>query len=103
MRTKDKYLKQRSDKKLILRHHVLQALIVFMFVIVLHDSFRHQTPFYYICFLLLGLLIGRIFSITDRVKRCGKYRTFMITPVVSNVIEKWIKACEKRPVKKSAD
>jgi len=51
----------------------------------------------------LGLLIGRIFSITDRVKRCGKYRTFMITPVVSNVIEKWIKACEKRPVKKSAD
>jgi hypothetical protein len=80
MRKKDTYLKQRTDKKLIVRHHVLQALIVFMFVIVLHDSFRHQTPFYYICFLLLGLLIGRIFSITDRVKHGGKSATFMIAP-----------------------
>jgi len=80
MGTKDKYLKQRADKKLIVQHHVLQALIVFMFVIVLYDSFRHQTPFYYICFLLLGLLVGRIFSITDRVKHGDKSGTFMIAP-----------------------
>ena len=80
MGTKDKYLKQRADKKLIVRHHVLQALIAFMFVIVLHDSFRHQTPFYYIFFLLLGLLIGRILSITDRVKHSSKSDTFMIAP-----------------------
>jgi uncharacterized membrane protein len=46
--TKDKYLKQRADKKLIVRHHLLQALIVFMFVIALHDSFRHQTLFYFL-------------------------------------------------------
>ena len=79
MRKKDTYLKQRADKKLIIRHYLFQALIVLMFAIVLYDSFKHQTPFYYICFLLLGLFIGRIFSLTERVKHTGESETFTIT------------------------
>lgn len=79
MKKKETYLKQKADKKMIIRHYVLQGLIVLMFAIVLYDSFKHQTPFYYICFLLLGLFIGRIFSLTDRVKHASDSETFIIT------------------------
>lgn len=79
MTKKETYLKQKAEKKLIVRHYILQALIVFMFVIVLYDSFKHQTPFHYICFLFLGLFIGRIYSITDRVKHGVESETFTIT------------------------
>jgi hypothetical protein len=47
MRRKETFLKQRADKKLIIRHYGFQALVLFMFAIVLYDSFKHQTPFYY--------------------------------------------------------
>jgi uncharacterized membrane protein len=79
MKKKETYLKQKADKKMIIRHYVLQGLIVLMFAIVLYDSFKHQTPFYYICFLLLGLFIGRIFSLTDRVNHASDSETFIIT------------------------
>jgi hypothetical protein len=79
MRRKETFLKQRADKKLIIRHYGFQALVLFMFAIVLYDSFKHQTPFYYICFLLLGLFIGRVLSITDRVKHGDETGKFTIT------------------------
>jgi len=79
MRKKKTYLKQRTEKKMLIRQYALQMLILFMFAIVLYDSFKHQTPFYYICFLLLGLFIGRIFSLTDRVKLASESETFIIT------------------------
>ena len=65
---KNYYLKQKADKSLLIRYYVLQALILLMFFIVLYDSFIHNLPFYYICFLLFGLFIGRIVSIADQVK-----------------------------------
>ena len=40
-----------------------------MFIVVPYDSFTHNRPFYYICFLCLGLIIGLLISITDRVKQ----------------------------------
>jgi len=78
MGKKDKYLKQKSDKKLIIRHYIFQALILFMFGIVLYDSFNHNVPFYYICFLLIGRFIGRVISIADRVKHDGENGHFTV-------------------------
>ena len=75
---KENYLKQKADKKLIIRHYVLQGLVLLMFLIVLYDSFIYKTPFYYICFLLFGLFIGRIVSILDRVKHSGEEDHFTI-------------------------
>lgn len=33
-----------------------------MFGIVIHDSFVHELPFYYILFILIGLIVGRFVS-----------------------------------------
>ena len=56
-----------SGKKLLRRSNVFRTLVAIMFFVVLYDSFTHNKPFYYICFLILGVLIGQIISITDRV------------------------------------
>ncbi|WP_458775877.1 hypothetical protein [Desulforhopalus sp. 52FAK] len=79
MREKNTYLKQKAEKKLIIRHHVFQGLIALMFAIVLYDSFIHLTPFYYVCFLFLGLFIGRILSLTDRVKHSSESEAFTLS------------------------
>jgi len=78
MRKKDIYLKQRADKKLIIRHYLFKAMIVLMLAIVLYDSFKHQTPFYYICFLFLGMFIGKVFSLANRVTHLNESETFTI-------------------------
>ena len=44
-------------------------MILFMTVTVLHDSFKHELPFYYILFLLAGLIIGRLVSHLQKVSR----------------------------------
>ena len=68
MRKKSSYLREKADKKLRWRNRIFLTLIAVMFMVVLYDSFTHNTPFYYICFLFLGLMIGLLISITDRVK-----------------------------------
>ena len=86
MRRKDKYLKQKADKSLLIRYYVLQALILIMFFIVLYDSFIHNTPLYYVCYYFLGLFIGKIFSIADRVKHSGEDQTFTVASSPYSII-----------------
>ena len=47
------------------------GLILFMFSIVIYDSFVHNLPFYYILFILAGLLIGQLerSSVTQKTAR----------------------------------
>ena len=42
------------------------GMILFMFVVVIHDSFVHELPFYYILFLIGGLVIGRFVAATQK-------------------------------------
>ena len=86
MKKKHNYLKQKADKKLLFRNYVFQALVAFMFLIVLHDSFIHNTPLYYVCYYLLGLFVGKILSIADRVKHSGKEGTFTIASSPFSII-----------------
>ncbi len=75
-RTKTHYLTQKSDKKLVARHYILQAIMIVMFSIVLYDSIIHKTPFYYICFFFLGVFVGRLIAGVERVihvKEHGKF------------------------------
>jgi len=37
-----------------------------MFVVVIHDSFVHELPFYYILFLIGGMVIGRFVAATQK-------------------------------------
>ena len=61
------YRKQYTSKKVKMTQWVNIGLIVFMFGIVIHDSFVHNLPFYYILFILGGLIIGHFISKTAKV------------------------------------
>jgi uncharacterized membrane protein YqgA involved in biofilm formation len=72
------YLKQKADKKVLRRHYIFQALILLMFLIVLYDALKNNTPLYYICFFLLGSVVGRIFSFTDKVTHSTEVGKFTV-------------------------
>ena len=83
MRNKKKFLKEKADKGLLIRHYVFRGLILLMFLIVLYDSFIHDIPFYYIGFLLFGIFIGRIVSSVNKVKpnKVKGYLTMDTSPI----------------------
>lgn len=41
-------------------------LILFMSGVVIHDSFEHELPFYYVLFILFGIILGRFVSRTQK-------------------------------------
>ena len=57
-------------------------LIILMFVIVLHDSFLHELPFYYILFHFGGVFIGRFVALTQKVliREDAKTLTLKVRP-----------------------
>ena len=63
---------------MLLRNYIFRALVAFMAMIVLYDSFIHNTPLYYVCYYLLGLFVGKIISIADRVKHSDEDETFTV-------------------------
>ena len=83
---KKKYLKNKAGKELVLRQIIFQIMIILMFLVVIYDSFRNSVPFYYICFLLLGLLVGRILSIADKVKHGEEDGKFTIESSLLSLI-----------------
>ena len=85
-KSKKRYLREKVHKKLVVRHYLFQTLIALMFFIVLYDSFINEIPFYYICFLLLGLLIGRILSVVEKVKYSEKNDRFTMESRLINII-----------------
>lgn len=59
--------KRHTDKKIKFTGRAYFLLILFMFVITIHDSFVHDLPFYYILYALGGLLVGRLVASTQKV------------------------------------
>ena len=64
------------------------GLMLFMFSIVLYDSFMHELPFYYILFFIAGMNIGRLVSTFSKfyIQEDQKIITFRSTPVGIMVI-----------------
>lgn len=71
---------------MLFRNYLFRALVALMVIVVLYDSFIHNTPLYYVCYYFLGLFIGKIFSIADRVKHSGEYQTFTVASSPYSII-----------------
>lgn len=67
MRKRKQFHQKHTDKKIKLTGRAYLFLILFMFVIVIHDSFVYELPFYYILFAIGGLLVGRFVALTQKV------------------------------------
>lgn len=59
--------RKHTDKKIKITGRAYFLLIIFMFIVVIHDSFVHELPFYYILYALAGLLIGKFVALTQKV------------------------------------
>ena len=82
MKKKRQFQKTYADRKIKLTGRLLMLLIILMFVIVLHDSFIHELPFYYILFLFGGVFIGRFVALTQKVliREDAKTLTLKVRP-----------------------
>ena len=67
MKKRKLFQKKHADRKIKIYRWMNSGMILFMFVIVLHDSFVHNLPFYYILYMLGGLGIGWIVSSFQKV------------------------------------
>ena len=65
MTEKKKFQKKYVDSRIKIIHRVFLGLMIYMFGVVLYDSFVHELPFNYILFWFAGLIIGRLFSRTQ--------------------------------------
>jgi len=66
MKKRKQYRKTHTSRKVKIINWINLGLILFMFAVVIHDSFVHELPFYYILFLLGGMGIGRIVAATQK-------------------------------------
>jgi len=62
MKNKKPHRKEHISKKVKVLRKIYLWLILFMFFIVLYDSFMHELPFYYVIFYVVGIIIGRLVS-----------------------------------------
>ena len=66
MKKHKQYRRAHTSRKVKIFRWINIGLILFMFGVVIHDSFVHELPFYYILFLLGGLGIGRFVAATQK-------------------------------------
>ena len=67
MKKSKQFHQKHTDKKIKLAGRAYFFQILFMFVIVIHDSFVHELPFYYFLYAIGGLLVGRFVAFTQKV------------------------------------
>ena len=66
MKKHKQYRKAHTSRKVRIIRWINIGLILFMLAVVIHDSFVHDLPFYYILFFIGGLVIGRFVSSTQK-------------------------------------
>jgi len=66
MKNIKKHRKEHASRKLKIMRLINVGLIIFMFIVVIYDSFVHYLPFYYILFFFVGYVIGSLVSRTQR-------------------------------------
>ena len=83
MKQRKRFQKEHTDEKLKIFKRINISLILIMIVIVLHDSFVHNLPFYYILFVIAGLIIGRVVSFSQKVtkKEEEELLTLAVSPI----------------------
>ena len=68
MNVRKAFIRKKADQRIRRLRQVIRIIILGMSLVVLYDSFMYELPFYYILFLLLGILIGKIYNYTYRVE-----------------------------------
>ena len=87
MKQRKLFQKKRTDRKIKIFRWINSSMLLFMFVIVLHDSFVHNLPFYYILYMLGGLGIGWIVSSFQKVSvKEGEELLTLETSPISTII-----------------
>ena len=83
MKSKRQFHKKETDAKVKVFNRVFIGLMLFLFGIVLYDSFIHALPFYYILFFFGGILIGRFVAITQQIEKkdSNKKLTIKVRPI----------------------
>lgn len=83
MRKSKQYRRSHISGKVRLIRLINISLIIFMFGVVIYDSFTHGLPFYYILFILIGLITGRFVSATQKfsVKKEAEVLTVESNPI----------------------
>ena len=66
MKKHKQYQRAHTSRKVKIIRWINIGLILFMFGVVIHDSFVHELPFYYILFFIGGLGIGRLVAATQK-------------------------------------
>lgn len=67
MKQKNQFRKKHTDKKIKISGRIYIFLVLLMFGIVIHDSFIHNLPFYYILYTLVGSVVGHLVGLTQKV------------------------------------
>jgi len=67
MKEKRQFHKKKTDAKVKLFNRIFIGLMLFLFGIVLYDSFIHTLPFYYILFWFGGIVVGRFVATTQKI------------------------------------
>ena len=67
MRAKEKYISSIADKRIKKTSLFIRIITITMFLIVMYDSLSYDIPFYYILFLIAGVIVGQLFMVSHRV------------------------------------
>ena len=86
MKSKKKYIKDKANNQIVRLNLMIKVLIGIMGFIVIYDSIVHQTPLYYIAYFFVGLLVGKIFSVTQKVDRHGETGEFSLISSRWNIL-----------------
>ncbi len=68
MQSINKVINEHLDKKVRISYAIFLITIITMFVIVIADSFKYKLPFYYVLFVLSGLLISYGLKRADKIQ-----------------------------------
>ena len=83
MKSKRQFHKKETDAKVKVFNRFFISLMLFLFGIVLYDSFVHALPFYYVLFWLGGIVVGRFVATTQEIstKENDERFTIKVKPI----------------------
>ena len=86
MTIRKQFHKEHTSLKIKIIQRISLGLILFMFIVVIHDSFIHDLPFYYILFFLAGHIIGHFISKIQKVSVKQDENIFTIKASIAGTI-----------------
>ncbi len=76
MKKRNEYRRAHTSDKVKIIRWINIALMIFMFGIVMYDSFVHNLPFYYILFIVAGVVVGHFVSKTQKLSVNNEHGIF---------------------------